>query len=370
MYESAVQNLIDELGRLPGVGPKSAQRIAFYILNAESGEMQKLADAITRVKKTVSFCEICGNVSETKLCAICRDESRDPSALCVVEESKDVVAIERTRSFTGRYHVLGGSISPLAGVGPEQLRIRELVARLSDERINELILAMDPNLEGEATATYLSRLLVPIGIRVSRLASGLPVGGDLEYADEITLGRALEGRRIISEGNRVAEQDAAAEFEAAALEQAQESERAREQELAEKKPRARWSGSMFEDLDSEDAAEVPGDGVPAGEQADVNEALLEQVSDSAPAGGASTEEARAGGAPTGGVVPGDVSAEERAELLAAAAFEAEDAEASAEEGERRDAYEQKLAELKKTPLRTVAPQIPPIPGKTYVNPWE
>lgn len=369
MYESAVQNLIDELGRLPGVGPKSAQRIAFYILNAESGEMQKLVDAITRVKRTVSFCEICGNVSETKLCAICRDESRDASALCVVEESKDVVAIERTRSFTGRYHVLGGSINPLAGVGPEQLRIRELVARLSDERITELILAMDPNLEGEATATYLSRLLVPIGIRVSRLASGLPVGGDLEYADEITLGRALEGRRIISEGNRVAQEDAAAEFEAAAQEQAQESERAREQELAAKKPRARWSGSMFEDLDANGDAADPseesapaGAGLSAGGQADVNEALLEQVLDSAPVA-----------APTAGLVPGDLSAEERAELLAAAAFEAEDAGSPTEddgEGQRRDAYEQKLAELKKTPLRTVAPQIPPIPGKTYVNPWE
>ena len=157
MYEGAVQNLIDELGRLPGVGPKSAQRIAFHILNADAADMARLANAISTVKTSVSFCEECGNVSETKLCTICRDERRDPSVLCVVEESKDVVAIERTRSFTGRYHVLGGAINPLAGVGPEQLRIRELVSRLADERIQEIILAMDPNLEGEATATYLWR---------------------------------------------------------------------------------------------------------------------------------------------------------------------------------------------------------------------
>jgi len=213
MYEGAVQNLIDELGRLPGVGPKSAQRIAFHILNADAADMARLANAISTVKTSVSFCEECGNVSETKLCTICRDERRDPSVLCVVEESKDVVAIERTRSFTGRYHVLGGAINPLAGVGPEQLRIRELVSRLADERIQEIILAMDPNLEGEATATYLSRMLVPLGIRLSRLASGLPVGGDLEYADEITLGRALEGRRVISEGAGIAQANAAEDFE-------------------------------------------------------------------------------------------------------------------------------------------------------------
>ena len=185
MYEGAVQNLIDELGRLPGVGPKSAQRIAFYILNSDASDMARLTNAISKVKSSVSFCEICGNVSETKQCVICRDDRRDPGLVCVVEESKDVVAIERTRSFTGRYHVLGGAINPLAGLGPEQLRIRELVSRLADERIQEIILAMDPNLEGEATATYLSRMLVPLGIRLSRLASGLPVGGDLEYADEI-----------------------------------------------------------------------------------------------------------------------------------------------------------------------------------------
>ncbi|MGV3149884.1 recombination mediator RecR [Rothia sp. 11273D007AR] len=368
MYESAVQNLIDELGRLPGVGPKSAQRIAFYILNAESSEMAKLTDAIARVKKTVSFCEICGNVSETKLCAICRDEQRDPAVLCVVEESKDVVAVERTRSFTGRYHVLGGSINPMAGIGPEQLRIRELVARLSDERITELILAMDPNLEGEATATYLSRLLVPIGIRVSRLASGLPVGGDLEYADEITLGRALEGRRIISEGTRAEVANPAEDFEAALEAETEAKEQQAAAEQAAKGPRARWSGSMFDDLDSEDAAApspaegqegggkrpdaaptAPSEPSPAeGQQGDLNEELLEQE--------------LAG-------IPGELSAEEKAELAAAAAFEAEEAGEGVQSEELRDAYEAKLEELKKTPLRTVAPEIPPIPGKTYVNPW-
>lgn len=363
MYESAVQNLIDELGRLPGVGPKSAQRIAFYILNAESSEMAKLTEAIARVKKTVSFCEICGNVSETKLCAICRDEQRDPSMLCVVEESKDVVAVERTRSFTGRYHVLGGSINPMAGIGPEQLRIRELVARLSDERITELILAMDPNLEGEATATYLSRLLVPIGIRVSRLASGLPVGGDLEYADEITLGRALEGRRIISEGTRTEAANPAEDFEAALEEETQAKAEKAAQAEAAKAPRARWSGSMFDDLDAPTGQEPTGQDAPdsspsaqaspAATQGDLNEALLEQELEK---------------------VPGELSAEELAERAAAAAFEAEEgadvpAPASAEDDERREAYEAKLEELKKTPLRTVAPEIPPIPGKTYVNPW-
>lgn len=382
MYESAVQNLIDELGRLPGVGPKSAQRIAFYILNAEAEEMQKLTDAITRVKKTVSFCEICGNVSETKLCAICRDESRDVTALCVVEESKDVVAIERTRSFTGRYHVLGGSINPLAGIGPEQLRIRELVARLSDERINELILAMDPNLEGEATATYLSRLLVPIGIRVSRLASGLPVGGDLEYADEITLGRALEGRRVISEGNRSLTDNAAQEFEAAVEEEAQE----KATEEVESKPRARWAGSMFDDLSADSTApenqqDTDQHKPPRGEQSDLNEPLLETELEEA---GLETREEATQDLPAeeipGQPVPGELSPEERAERAAAAAFEAEAGLGTPETGEadtsgegqaqeRREAYEQKLDELKKTPLRTVAPTIPPIPGKTYVNPW-
>lgn len=202
MHQGAVQDLIDELGRLPGVGPKSAQRIAFHILNSPPDEMQRLAGAITTVKAKVSFCETCGNISETPTCAICRDARRDPTVICVVEEPKDVSAIERTGSFNGRYHVLGGSINPMQGIGPDRLRIRELVTRLSDEQIQEIILAMDPNLEGEATATFLSRTLTPIGITVSRLASGLPVGGDLEYADEITLGRALEGRRILTAGAR------------------------------------------------------------------------------------------------------------------------------------------------------------------------
>ncbi|GAA1337041.1 recombination mediator RecR [Arthrobacter roseus] len=198
MYEGAVQELIDELGRLPGVGPKSAQRIAFYILEAEGEDMVRLSEAITTVKERVKFCSICGNITEQETCNICRDERRDPSIVCVVEESKDVMAVERTRSFRGRYHVLGGAINPIAGIGPDQLRIRELLSRLSDDRIQEIIIATDPNLEGEATATYLVRMLQTIGIKVTRLASGLPVGGDLEYADEITLGRAFEGRRTLS----------------------------------------------------------------------------------------------------------------------------------------------------------------------------
>lgn len=276
MYEGAVQNLIDELGRLPGVGPKSAQRIAFHILNADAADMARLANAISTVKTSVSFCEECGNVSETKLCSICRDERRDPSVLCVVEESKDVVAIERTRSFTGRYHVLGGAINPLAGVGPEQLRIRELVSRLADERIQEIILAMDPNLEGEATATYLSRMLVPLGVRLSRLASGLPVGGDLEYADEITLGRALEGRRVISEGTAVAH-TAAEDFERVNREEEQEREQAAQVQAQEaKQSRRRWNSSMFDDLDAEDSAGSPTE-APAGVQGTVDEQLIERV---------------------------------------------------------------------------------------------
>jgi len=199
VYEGPVQDLIDELGRLPGVGPKSAQRIAFHLLDADKDEVQQLVDAISTVKTSVSFCVICGNVTEQEECAICRDARRDRSVICVVEESKDVMAIERTRSYRGLYHVLGGAISPLQGVGPDQLRIRELMTRLSDETVQEIVLATDPNLEGEATATYLSRLLKTLGIRVTRLASGLPVGGDLEYADEVTLGRAFEGRTVVSE---------------------------------------------------------------------------------------------------------------------------------------------------------------------------
>ncbi|MEX5277501.1 recombination mediator RecR [Kocuria sp. CPCC 205261] len=199
MYEGPVQDLIDELGRLPGIGPKSAQRIAFHLLDADKDEVQQLVEAITTVKTSVSFCVICGNVTEQEECAICRDARRDRSVICVVEESKDVMAIERTRSYRGLYHVLGGAISPLQGVGPDQLRIRELMTRLSDETVHEIVLAMDPNLEGEATSTYLTRMLKTLGIRVTRLASGLPVGGDLEYADEVTLGRAFEGRTVVSE---------------------------------------------------------------------------------------------------------------------------------------------------------------------------
>jgi recombination protein RecR len=197
MYEGAIQDLIDELGRLPGVGPKSAQRIAFHLLSAEPADVERLASTLTRVKNEVRFCRICGNVAEADECRICRDARRDPSVICVVEEPKDVVAVERTREFRGRYHVLGGAISPIDGVGPDDLRVRELLTRLADGTVTELILATDPNLEGEATATYLARLVTPMGIAVSRLASGLPVGGDLEYADEVTLGRAFSGRRRI-----------------------------------------------------------------------------------------------------------------------------------------------------------------------------
>ncbi|MEI6221086.1 MAG: recombination mediator RecR [Actinomycetes bacterium] len=197
MYEGAIQDLIDELGRLPGIGPKSAQRIAFHIIQSERVDVTRLADVLRTVKERVKFCIECGNISEEDLCRICRDPRRDGSLICVVEESKDVMAIEKTREFRGKYHVLGGAISPIDGVGPENLRIRELMARLADTNIQELIIATDPNLEGEATASYLIRQIKPLGIKVSRLASGLPVGGDLEYADEVTLGRAFEGRRTV-----------------------------------------------------------------------------------------------------------------------------------------------------------------------------
>lgn len=197
MYEGAVQDLIDELGRLPGIGPKSAQRLAFHLLAADPQDVRRLVDAINEVKEKVRFCQICGNVAQEEQCRICRDPRRDPAVLCVVEEPKDVVAIERTREFHGRYHILGGAISPIEGIGPDDLRIKELMQRLADGEVTELILATDPNLEGEATATYLARLLKPMGLRVTRLASGLPVGGDLEYADEVTLGRAFEGRRLL-----------------------------------------------------------------------------------------------------------------------------------------------------------------------------
>ena len=199
MYEGVVQDLIDELGRLPGVGPKSAQRIAFHILATDPVDVRRLAHVLAEVKDRVRFCSVCGNVAEDEQCRICRDPRRDLSVICVVEESKDVVAVERTREFRGRYHVLGGAISPIEGIGPDNLRIRELMTRLADGVVTEVILATDPNLEGEATATYLTRLLKPMGLRVTRLASGLPVGGDLEYADEVTLGRAFEGRRAVDE---------------------------------------------------------------------------------------------------------------------------------------------------------------------------
>jgi recombination protein RecR len=197
MYEGIIQDLIDELGKLPGIGPKSAQRIAFHLVQSDRIDVNRLVDVLRIVKERVRFCSICFNVSEEEECKICRDPRRDNATICVVEESKDVVAIERTREFRGRYHVLGGAISPIDGIGPEQLRIRELLSRLADSKIIEVIIATDPNLEGEATATYLARTIKPLGIKISRLASGLPVGGDLEYADEVTLGRAFEGRRSL-----------------------------------------------------------------------------------------------------------------------------------------------------------------------------
>jgi recombination protein RecR len=199
VYEGVVQDLIDELGRLPGVGPKGAQRIAFYLLAADPVDVRRLAEVLLEVKAKARFCSVCGNVAEEEKCRICRDPRRDPALICVVEESKDVVAIERTREFRGRYHVLGGAISPLEGIGPDQLRIRELIARLEDGTVTEIILATDPNIEGDATAAYLTRMLRPMGLQVTRLASGLPVGGDLEYADEVTLGRAFAGRRSAGE---------------------------------------------------------------------------------------------------------------------------------------------------------------------------
>jgi recombination protein RecR len=197
VYEGAIQDLIDELGRLPGVGPKSAQRIAFFILSADPADVDRLAVVLRKVKELVRFCTTCFNVAEAEQCRICRDPRRATDVLCVVEEPKDVVAIEKTGEFRGRYHVLGGAINPLEGVGPDNLRIKELMTRLSDGAVKELILATDPNTEGEATATYLALMVKPMGIAVTRLASGLPVGGDLEYADEITLGRAFEGRRAV-----------------------------------------------------------------------------------------------------------------------------------------------------------------------------
>ena len=377
MYEGAVQNLIDELGRLPGVGPKSAQRIAFYILNSDASDMARLTNAISKVKSSVSFCEICGNVSETKQCVICRDDRRDPGLICVVEESKDVVAIERTRSFTGRYHVLGGAINPLAGLGPEQLRIRELVSRLADERIQEIILAMDPNLEGEATATYLSRMLVPLGIRLSRLASGLPVGGDLEYADEITLGRALEGRRVISEGAGIAQANAAEDFEQVVDEEQVERERA---DAEPKAPRKRWSGSMFDDLDdsqgepedssSDNPSDAENDNSRAdnspspGTQTTVDEALIEQALDnSAHADTPSSEDTPDSPQET---PPESHKSAAQAEQIP---VDITRADAYRIHAHRSEDYEARIRKIQEEPLRTPTPEVPPLPGAKYVNPW-
>ena len=199
MYEGIVQELIDELGRLPGVGPKSAQRIAFHIVQTRTFDVSRLAEILLHVRERIQFCVVCGNISEEDRCVVCRDQRRDPTVLCVVEEPKDVAAIERTREYQGRYHVLGGAISPIEGIGPDDLNIRSLLQRLESGEVVEVIIATDPNLEGDATASYLSRLLGTIGVRVSRLASGLPVGGDLEYADEVTLGRAFAGRQAMGD---------------------------------------------------------------------------------------------------------------------------------------------------------------------------
>jgi len=198
VYEGVVQDLIDELGTLPGIGPKSAQRIAFHILAADPADVRRLAKVLVEVKEKVQFCRVCFNVAQAELCRICSDPRRDTTVICVVEESKDVVAVERTREFRGRYHVLGGAINPIGGVGPDDLHVRELIARLADGSVTELILATDPNTEGEVTASYLARQIAPMGLTVTRLASGLPMGGDLEWADEVTLGRAFEGRRAVS----------------------------------------------------------------------------------------------------------------------------------------------------------------------------
>ena len=197
MFAGPVQDLIDELGRLPGIGPKSAQRIAFYLLRAAKEDARRLARAIDEVKERITFCRRCFNVAEGELCALCTDERRDATLVCVVEEPRDIVAVEKTGEYRGRYHVLQGAISPIEGIGPDQLRIRELLGRIQSEELAEVILCTNPNLEGEATAMYLARLLTPLGVKVTRIASGLPVGGDLDYADELTLGRALEGRRQV-----------------------------------------------------------------------------------------------------------------------------------------------------------------------------
>jgi recombination protein RecR len=196
-YEGPVQRLIDELGRLPGIGPKSAQRIAYYLLKVAPEDARRLAAAIVEVKEKISWCRRCFNIAEGEECGICRDPRRDSSVLCVVEEPRDIVAVERTQEFRGRYHVLQGTISPIEGIGPDQLRIKDLLQRIPAEGVQEVILATNPNTDGEVTAMYLAKVLTPLGLRVTRIASGLPVGGDLEYADEVTLGRALEGRRVV-----------------------------------------------------------------------------------------------------------------------------------------------------------------------------
>lgn len=198
VYTAPVQVLIDELGRLPGIGPKSAQRIAFHLLKVSTDDVVRLASALTEAKAKVRFCAICWNIADAELCPICADDRRDRSVVCVVEDARDIVAIERTGEFKGRYHVLLGAMSPLEGIGPEQLKVKELFARIQPEDIQEVILCTNPNTEGEVTAMYLARMLQPFGVRVTRIASGLPVGGDLEYADELTLGRALEGRRDVT----------------------------------------------------------------------------------------------------------------------------------------------------------------------------
>jgi recombination protein RecR len=197
LYAAPVQQLIDELGRLPGIGPKSAQRIAYYLLRLSKDDALRLASAITEAKDRISFCSRCFNIAEGELCELCLDERRDATVVCVVEEPRDIVAVEKTQEFRGRYHVLQGAINPIEGIGPEQLRVKELLARVDAEGVVEIILCTNPNIEGEATAMYLARLLKPLGLKVTRIASGLPVGGDLEYADELTLGRALEGRREV-----------------------------------------------------------------------------------------------------------------------------------------------------------------------------
>ena len=246
VYDGAVQELIDELGRLPGAGPKSAQRIAFHVLAEDPEEVKALASALLRVKEKVRFCEICGNVTEAEVCSICTDPRRMDSVICVVEESKDIVAIERTREYRGRYHVLGGSINPIQGVGPDDLRIRELISRLSDGAVAEVIIATDPNIEGEATAAYLIRILSSIGVAVSRLASGLPVGGDLEYADEITLSRAFEGRqRILAQATPGAPDSTSAQGSSMAQGSptAQGSSMAQDSLSAQSSPTARGSSS-------------------------------------------------------------------------------------------------------------------------------